>query len=59
LYLIFNHPALEFKEVKVEDWTDGSWAWWHLPVISALGMLRQVDLKLKASLGYLVSSRPA
>jgi hypothetical protein len=27
-------------------------AWWFMPVISALGRLRQEDLKFKASLGY-------
>jgi hypothetical protein len=30
--------------------------WRHMPVISALGRLRQEDHKFKASLGYMVRS---
>jgi hypothetical protein len=30
------------------------WAWWCLPVISALGRLRQEDCEFKASLSYIV-----
>jgi hypothetical protein len=35
-----------------------SWAWWFTPVIPALRRLRQEDLKLKASLGFIMSSQP-
>jgi hypothetical protein len=31
-----------------------SWAWWFMPVISALRRLRQEDHEFKASLGYTV-----
>jgi hypothetical protein len=31
---------------------------WHISVIPALGRLRQEDLKLKARLGHIASSRP-
>jgi hypothetical protein len=27
--------------------------WWHIPVISALGRLREEDFKFEASLGYI------
>ena len=37
-----------------------SWAWWHVPLISALGRQRQVDLcEFKAIMVYRVISRPA
>jgi hypothetical protein len=29
-------------------------AWWHTPVIPALGRLRQGELKFQANLGYRV-----
>jgi hypothetical protein len=29
-----------------------SWAWWHTPIIPALGKVRQEDSEFKASLGY-------
>jgi hypothetical protein len=31
-----------------------SWAWWHTPLILALGRLRQKDNEFKASLGCIV-----
>jgi hypothetical protein len=34
-----------------------SWAWWHTPITPALGRLRQEDLKVEASLGYIVSGK--
>lgn len=37
----------------------GSQAWWHIPVIPVLGSLRQEVGCFDASLGYIVSSRPA
>jgi hypothetical protein len=33
---------------------DFSWAWWHTPVIPALGRLKQKNHGFKASLGYIV-----
>jgi hypothetical protein len=30
-----------------------SQVWWYMPIIPALGRLRQKDLSLKASLGYM------
>jgi hypothetical protein len=30
------------------------WAWWHVPVISALGWWRQENWEVRASLGYIV-----
>jgi hypothetical protein len=33
-----------------------SWVWWCMPVIPALGRLRQEHLEFKASLSYLVRS---
>jgi hypothetical protein len=36
-----------------------SWAWWCMPLITALRRQRQVELcEFKASLVYIVSSRP-
>jgi hypothetical protein len=35
------------KNIKV------NWAWWHTPVIPALGRLRQEDREFKSSLGYI------
>jgi hypothetical protein len=32
----------------------GSWVWWHMSVISALGRLQQEDHQVEASLGYTV-----
>jgi hypothetical protein len=40
------------KKKKMEE----SWAWWHLPVIPALGRQSQEDREFKASLGY--TARP-
>lgn len=34
-------------------------AWWLPPLIPAVGKQRQVNLKFKASLSYIVSSRAA
>jgi hypothetical protein len=31
-----------------------NWAWWYMPIIPALGMLREEDLKFQPSLGYTV-----
>jgi len=37
-----------------------TWAWWHGPLVPALGGQKQENLcELKASLVYMVSSRPA
>jgi hypothetical protein len=36
-----------------------SQAWWYMPVIPALGRLRQKDCELEDNLGRIASSRPA
>ena len=36
-----------------------SWAWWHMPLIPALGRQRQWVSEFEASLVYRVSSRTA
>jgi hypothetical protein len=36
--------------------TEESQVWWHIPVIPALGKLRQKDQEFEASLGYTMSS---
>jgi hypothetical protein len=33
-----------------------NWAWWHRPVKSVLGSLKQDDLKFKASLHYMAQT---
>jgi hypothetical protein len=33
-----------------------SQTWWHMPIIPALGRLKQEDHKFEASLGYIVRS---
>jgi hypothetical protein len=32
------------------------WVWYHIPIIPALGMLRQKDSESKASVGYVLRS---
>jgi hypothetical protein len=34
-----------------------SWAWWFMPIIPAVGRLRQEDHEFQASLGVIARSR--
>jgi hypothetical protein len=48
---------LETLSIRKDSW---SWAWWHMPLIPALGRQRPVDFwisEFEASLVYRVSSR--
>lgn len=42
-----------FKEFKNNLSSPKSWVWWHKPIISALGRLRQEGHKCEANLGYM------
>jgi hypothetical protein len=48
----WNHIICSIKTIK-----GTSWAWWYMPVMLALRMLRQDDHEFKARMGYIVSSR--
>jgi hypothetical protein len=41
--------SIKHFEPYTQKWS--SWAWWHMPVIQALGRLRQEDHEFKDSLG--------
>jgi hypothetical protein len=45
------------KLQRREELRNGSQTWWGMPVIPALGKLRQEDLKFQANLGYTKKSK--
>ena len=46
------------KDIKIK--IKFGWAWWSIPLIPALRRQRQAMMsEYKASMGYIVSSRPA
>lgn len=48
----------KIKDIKIK--IKFSWAWWSIPLIPALRRQRQAMMsEYKASMGYIVSSRPA
>jgi hypothetical protein len=54
----FHNQKIKLKDVNNEDYLEvkkylSCQAWWLMPVIPALGRLRQEDHEFKASLGYL------
>lgn len=54
------NKAKEFHKNKVEKKEAGyknrNWVWWHIPIISGLGKLRQEDVESWSHLGHRVKS---
>ena len=58
-YNVNNRSITQFYILTHHNQSVLGWVWWHMPLISALGRQKQMDLCVfEASLVYVVSSRP-
>jgi hypothetical protein len=48
----YSHNDFYYRSAT-DSVSQGSWVWWYLPVIPALGRRRQENFEFKASLCYI------